>query len=312
MLAKLLRITYGFQMLLGGLVGVSVAVAAAQHGAGPAALWWIAAGMVLVPLLILLAGLMILFVWSANPGEWGLGARAFVGEVRAAVRVFWLRQPWASRHPAVLPARTGAPRQVPVLLVHGFLCNHRVWDDVARALHQAGHAVLALNLEPPFAALDDHVPTIESGLKRLQAETGAKQVALVGHSMGGLVIRAWLRKHGAARVARIVTLGSPHQGTAAARWSITPNGRQMRWHSDWLQQLERMETPGVRRLMHLALTPQDNVVFPQRAQQLPGASMTEFAGLGHLQLCLEPTVIAWLLQQLRDLPANAPKKAPRG
>ena len=29
--------------------------------------------------------------------------------------------------------------------MHGYLCNHRLWDDVVRALRAQGHAVLAIN-----------------------------------------------------------------------------------------------------------------------------------------------------------------------
>jgi pimeloyl-ACP methyl ester carboxylesterase len=45
---------------------------------------------------------------------------------------------------------------------------------------------------------------------------GARHVSIVAHSMGGLLIRAALRHHGMERVRRVVTLGTPHQGTLAA------------------------------------------------------------------------------------------------
>ena len=54
-------------------------------------------------------------------------------------------------------------------------------------------------------------------------------------------------------------------------------------------------------LLRIALTPQDNIVYPQREQVLPGAPVTVFDGLGHLQLCLAPAVIAWVLAELAEL-----------
>jgi len=42
-------------------------------------------------------------------------------------------------------------------------------------------------------------------------ESGDK-VYLVGHSMGGLVSRAYAQKHGTTKVEKIITIGSPHQG----------------------------------------------------------------------------------------------------
>jgi hypothetical protein len=54
----------------------------------------------------------------------------------------------------------------------------------------------------------------------------------------------------------------------------------------------------MRQLFRIALSPQDNIVFPQRAQTLPDAAVEVFEGIGHLQMCLDPKVIAWVTQQL--------------
>jgi hypothetical protein len=54
--------------------------------------------------------------------------------------------------------------------------------------------------------------------------------------------------------------------------------------------------------MRIALTPQDNIVYPQREQVLEGVPVTVFDGLGHLELCLHSTVIAWVLRQLAEAP----------
>jgi hypothetical protein len=43
--------------------------------------------------------------------------------------------------------------------------------------------------------------------------TGAKQVDIVGHSLGGVVPREWMRQDGSyAKVRRLVTIDSPHHG----------------------------------------------------------------------------------------------------
>jgi pimeloyl-ACP methyl ester carboxylesterase len=51
-------------------------------------------------------------------------------------------------------------------------------------------------------------------------ETGAAQVDLVAHSFGGLVARAYLAKHGAGQVARLITFGTPHKGAMEALGSV--------------------------------------------------------------------------------------------
>jgi hypothetical protein len=103
----------------------------------------------------------------------------------------------------------------------------------------------------------------------------------------------------------VLTLGTPHAGTQIATGTQTPNGRQMQWHSRWLAELSAGETDTTRALIRIALTPQDNIVYPQRAQVLPGLEATVFKGIGHLQMCLDPAVIAWVREQLSDLPAGA-------
>ena len=306
MLARLLRGVYLFQLLSGALVGTWLAVSRAQDSAGATALLLVPFCAVGLPLLLqfLVIGISMLRSWV--PGQGALWWRAFGGEFRAALTVFLLRQPWAGKNPGVmLPTHTGAgPAKMPVLLVHGYICNHRVWDNLAEALRQAGHPVLAVDLEPLFTSIDDYAVNIEQAASQLLATTGASQLVLVGHSMGGLAIRAWLRACGSTRVARVITLGSPHQGTNIARSSMTANGAQMIWHSDWLQALQTSEPAAVRRLFHIALSQQDNIVYPQREQVLEGAAVTQFSGIGHLQMCLSPMVIAWLMQQL-DASRNA-------
>lgn len=306
MLARLLRFTNLVQFLTGALIGA--------WGATEWTPTWGTASLALV----VLAGFGWIVFWQAvvigmtmlqsrAGGPLGPWLKAACGEFTAALLIFALRMPWTTSNPGIMTP-IGQPvaglNALPVLLVHGFLCNHRVWDKVAQALRQAGHTVLAVDLEPVFTSIDDYAPQIERAINTLRDQTAAPQVVLVGHSMGGLVIRAWLRVHGAQQAAKIITLGTPHHGTRAAQWVTTPNGAQMTWRSAWLAELARAESPATRRLMQLALTRHDNIVHPQREQVLDGASVTEFSGIGHLQMCLNDGVIAWLLRQVSATDAN--------
>jgi pimeloyl-ACP methyl ester carboxylesterase len=69
-------------------------------------------------------------------------------------------------------------------------------------------------------------------------QTGYEQIHVVGHSMGGIVARYYVQRMGGdARVHTLVTLGSPHGGTTAAR--LLPRGvcRQLRPSSDVVAEL---------------------------------------------------------------------------
>jgi len=296
MLARLLRRIYFIQLLTGALLGTYAADRLGQSGA--MALVSVLMGAMLLPLMLQLVVISASMVMSRPKPAGTLWWRAYWGEFLAALRVFWLQMPWAAPKAEVCLPDDRLPARVPVLLVHGYICNHRVWDKVAHALHHAGHPVLAITLEPLFTSIEDYTTQIQQAVQQLQQATGAAQVALVGHSMGGLVIRAWLRQHGNAVVAKIVTLGTPHQGTRIAAWSLAANVTQMAWHSPWLQALQASENRTTRQLMHIALTRHDNIVYPQREQVLEGSDVTEFEGVGHLELCLDDRVIGWLLQKL--------------
>jgi pimeloyl-ACP methyl ester carboxylesterase len=300
MLARLLRWTYLVQLLVGGLIGRWAAMQMTPR--------WGAIALILIPLIalgwvifwqaIIIGSSMLL---SRQPGPVVPWLTAAWGELRAALLIFGLRLPWTRGNPGVLPSTgTAKPGQnaLPVLLVHGFVCNHRVWDTVTPQIRAQGHSVLALDLEPLFTSIDDYAPLIDKAVTQLCGQTGACQVLLVGHSMGGLAIRAWLRAYGSTRAAKIITLGTPHQGTRAPQWVSTPNGAQMAWGSDWLLALAQGETPATRQRMRLAFSQHDNIVYPQREQQLEGAQATEFSGIGHLQMCLDENVIGWLLHEV--------------
>jgi triacylglycerol esterase/lipase EstA (alpha/beta hydrolase family) len=291
MLAKLLRRLLATQLLLGAVLGWFLC---SQTTLGN---WLIPLTALLVPLAINLILIVSYAVKSRTPGQSALWWRSIWGEYVACCRVYMMQQPWGNQPKLTLPP-AGVSLKTPVVLVHGYLCNHRVWDAMAEQLRQAGHPVLAVDLEPLFVSIDRYAPIIEETVSELCRQTGADQVALVGHSMGGLAIRAWMRSCGTERIAHIITLGTPHQGTRIDPHPKTPNGQQMAWHSDWLKALELSETPETRRLMHLALTPQDSIVYPQCEQRLEGAPVMIFEGLGHLELSQNREVGDWVLSQL--------------
>jgi pimeloyl-ACP methyl ester carboxylesterase len=307
MLARLLRWTYLIQLLVGGLIGSWVAMQMAPRWGAMAFLLLPVGAFVWVILwqVIIIGSSMLLSRPSGPLVPW---LKAAWSEVMAALLIFGLRMPWARANPGVLPPTNTPPpgqQALPVLLVHGFVCNHRVWDTVTPQLRAQGHSVLALDLEPLFTSIDDYAPLIENGVNQLCHQAGSAQVVLVGHSMGGLAIRAWLRAYGAGRAAKLVTLGTPHQGTQAPQWVNVSNGAQMAWGSHWLSYLAQSETLATLGRMHLALTQHDNIVYPQREQRLMGAQVTEFSGIGHLRMCLDDRVIGWLLNEVEAI--NSPE-----
>lgn len=197
----------------------------------------------------------------------------------------------------------------PVLLLHGYGCNSGYWARLTPLLDAAHISHAAIDLEPVMAGIDDYVPQVERGIEALCAASGAAKVIIVAHSMGGLVARAWLRDHGAARVAHIFTLGTPHHGTALANLGPGENAVQMRLlaaageHGNasgnaWLHALAGSENPASRALVTSIYTHHDNIVSPQTSSLLPGARNIEVGGVGHVALAANRLVLTRLLREI--------------
>ncbi|MCX7294349.1 alpha/beta fold hydrolase [Janthinobacterium sp.] len=226
-------------------------------------------------------------------------ARLFFGELRATL---WTSS-WGMLRPRLHAADGIAAGQgLPVLLVHGYVCNGGYWTKLSRQLAQAGIVHKAIDLEPIDASIDGYVAQVEQALQALCTLTGKPQAIIVAHSMGGLVARAWLRHYGAARVARIITIGTPHHGTALAKLAAGTNARQMSRidgaHSGWLAQLAASETEETRALITSIYSHHDNIVAPQSSAHLPGARNLAFGGIGHVALASDARVLRQLLAEI--------------
>ena len=241
-------------------------------------------------------------IGSPVPPGYRLGAmgaaRLFFGELRATL---WASS-WDMLRPRLHAADAVAGQGLPVLLVHGYVCNRGYWTKLSRLLARAGIAHDAVDLEPIGASIDDVVPQVEQALARLCSRTGSGRAIIVAHSMGGLVARAWLRRHGAARVAKIITIGTPHHGTALASLAAGTNARQMSRIGDapsaWLARLAAGETPAARALITSLYSHHDNIVAPQASACLPGARNIAFGGIGHVALASDARVLRQLLAEI--------------
>ena len=230
-------------------------------------------------------------------------AAAWWAEVAAATRVFCWRQPFRSRSEADhLPLPPRGRRGV--VLVHGFACNRGFWNPWMRQLRRQGIPFIAVNLEPVFGSVDDYAAATDAAVRRLEAHTGMAPV-IVGHSMGGLAIRAWLRAiDDDARAHRVITIGSPHHGTWLARFALSRNARQMRLGSDWLTALAATETPSRYRRFTCFYGHCDNVVVPAASATLSGADNRHVAGTAHVQLAFEGAVFDEVARWLAPPPAD--------
>ncbi|MDB5825462.1 MAG: alpha/beta fold hydrolase [Herminiimonas sp.] len=228
--------------------------------------------------------------------------RLFAGEFLATMK----SSTWTMAFHQFEKHEAEKPAGLPVLLIHGYGCNSGYWHGMSQALQRAKIYHHAVSLEPMFGGIDDFVPSIGRAVESLRRSTGSDKIVIVAHSMGGLVARAYIRDHGYGHIAKVITLGTPHSGTALANFGAGHNSRQMRWTgsartgkpSRWLAELALAETPEVRGLFVSIYSHHDNIVSPQTSSDLPGARNVELHGIGHVALALHPVVQAIVVEEV--------------
>ena len=248
-----------------------------------------------VPLLITPLILGVQCIWAArinrsepllprpSIAQW---LAAWLAEIWAAIRVFMWWQPF--RHNAIANYLPATPGRRGAVLVHGYFCNRALWMDWMTQLRADQRAFIAVDLEPAFGSISEYAQVIEEAVAQVSQATGLPPV-LIGHSMGGLAIRAWaaqtIGKSGRMdRVHRIITLGTPHHGTALAVLSHTQNGHEMHQGSRWL--LHNMSQLPDNFAQHCTnyYSHCDNIVFPASTATILGADNRHIVGHAHVQL----------------------------
>ena len=201
-----------------------------------------------------------------------------------------------SRPDSRLPAN---PATLPVLLVHGYVCNGGIWASMRRFLEKVGVPTYTHDLEPVYAGIDEYAAGLSSRIEEICSRTRAARVVIIGHSMGGLAARAYLRAQGPARVAKLITLGTPHHGTRTAPLGLGMNARQMEPGSAWLESLARDESRAAPVTVTSIYSGDDNVVVPAESSVLDQARNIRLSGIGHVSLAFSRIVQEIVLEEIR-------------
>lgn len=196
-------------------------------------------------------------------------------------------------------------RSYPILLLHGYGANSGFWQRLHQRLSADRISHGAVDLEPVLGSIDSYADLIEKAVDRLLEANPTSSVIVVCHSMGGLAARAWLRRHGHDRVARVITLGTPHAGSLLAGYGIGINARQMlpasAWNSEerhWLSALSASEGSAVRSLFVNLWSRHDNIVMPQSSAELSQAKNIMVEGVGHVALGFDARVLDQVMQEI--------------
>jgi ElaB/YqjD/DUF883 family membrane-anchored ribosome-binding protein len=169
--------------------------------------------------------------------------------------------------------------------VHGYLSNRGYFRPMLAWLEARGVGpVFVPNYRS--VSLDDRdrrARRLHEEIERIAAGTGQRVILGVPLAWAGSSRGATCRTTARARIARLVTIASPHHGTELARFGIGSHARQMVRGSAFLRALARAEEARPPTVPSLSLyTVHDNLVSPQDTSRLPWARNVAVSGVGHL------------------------------
>lgn len=198
-----------------------------------------------------------------------------------------------------------AHRGLPIVLVPGFFTNRGYLHAWRQSLLKQGYGqVYAVSPEPIFNSVEKNAEHLARFVDEVLADTGASRVILIGHSMGGLVIRLYLHRFGGmAKAALAIAVGSPFGGTVLTQGKekLGPIIVQLSHDSDWsrafMAEAEAMPCP----IPFIAIwSPHDSIVSPQtgtRVAEHYGRNIV-IPGVGHMEMVNSSQVMRILKQEL--------------
>jgi pimeloyl-ACP methyl ester carboxylesterase len=174
-------------------------------------------------------------------------------------------------------------------------------------LRKAGHNnVILPNFRPASASIPCFAEQLSEVVDLALSRTGCDQVALVGHSMGGLIVRYFMEKlGGASRVLTAITLASPHLGTKTAGLGLFKTAEQFRPDSAFIRDLNQ-SPPSLGSVNMISIWSEfDNVVLPPENARLPEPCTNQMVtSVGHVAFLLSPQVFKKVRRALRENPAT--------
>ncbi|MEU0083536.1 triacylglycerol lipase [Streptomyces sp. NPDC006274] len=188
----------------------------------------------------------------------------------------------------------------PILFVHGYNGGSSNWNTMADRFRADGWPSSHLHQWNYDSRQSNTITAqqLSTEVDRVLAATGADQVDIVSHSMGGLSSRYYLKNlDGTAKTEAWVSLGGPNHGTDSANACFDTSCPEMRIGSSFLTALNSGdETPGAPRYATW-WSPCDTVINPDSSVSLSGAVNTKTSCVSHTGLLTDATVYA----QTRDM-----------
>lgn len=152
-----------------------------------------------------------------------------------------------------------------VVLVHGLFHNQSGWLLFQHWFHAQGYTVACFGYPSWRTDLKTVETNLQNFLKQILTDHPDQPVHLVGHSLGGLLLRGSLSNiSGGQQIKTLTTLGTPYQGSKLAPFALNSLGRYLKFQGETIQEIASRPFPRHVRLLAIKV-PVDNMVLPQTA-----------------------------------------------
>ena len=130
-----------------------------------------------------------------------------------------------------------APAGECVIVLHGLARTSASMATMAEALTEAGFVAVNVDYPSRDYPIEELAPlAVGAGLAQCAAAGASAKTHFVAHSLGGILVRKYLKDNVISNLGRVVMLGPPNQGSQAADalgdlpgidWVHGPAGRQL-------------------------------------------------------------------------------------
>lgn len=188
-----------------------------------------------------------------------------------------------------------AATRIPVVFVHGYGGNASNWTTAESVFEAGGYSSSQLFAYQYDTTQSNKTSAAElnSYITNVLVQTGASQVDIVNHSMGGLVSDWYIKELGGQPYVRHLAslAGANHGTTSASACTVYPSCVEMLPGSAFIQTVTSGdETPGATRYATW-YSPCDGVITPYTSTELNGATNNYVACETHLGYLTDTAIL---------------------
>lgn len=210
-------------------------------------------------------------------GFWRIHLEAMI----SSAKILW----WAVvKHDKKDPIKMSKSHRPYILCVHGFYMNSSCFYGLRQTLAAQGFDSWAIDMGKPYIPPQVYVERYAQAIQEIISIDPERKIVVVAHSMGGLITRLVLQRHPelATHIGLVITLGSPHLGTASVtRFALTWTKKMFYSKGNFINQLPSFNELIPETKVITIASKQDLIVYPYTYSHLPATERIDLEWVSH-------------------------------